>query len=333
MLAPDSLTWPDNVEIIGESVTDPRCLESFLKCHLCGKRLEQEEKPNWLKEAEWVAMDPNGNPNHRGFQISQLYSFTKSPGELVVCYFRGFGDELANKEFHNSQLGLPFVSDAAVTDEMIDRSIRNHTKNDDRPTTGGERIITLGVDVGDWSYYEVCEWEIGEYSLDLNASAKAKVLCEGKFWRDQFDSELNRLMREWQVLTCVIDADPWILEARRFARRFPGHVYLCRYRRGVTAKEIAISDEDDYGQSSLLIGRTGSAPPWVDSRPTLLCIILPRDVSHEYREHIRSLVGTYERDEFGNPIYVYKETGPDHFAHARRLRGNGSAARGDASHQ
>ncbi len=312
------LTWPDNVEIIGESVTDPRCLDSYLKCHLCGKRLEHRAKPYWLEHAKWVAMNPNGNPDHRGFQISQLYSFTKTPGELVVCYFRGFGDELANKEFHNSQLGLPFVSDGAqVTDEMIERSVRKHTKNDPRPIIGGERIITLGVDVGDWSYYEVCEWQIDEYGLDLNASANAKVLAEGKFWREQFDSELNRLMREWQVLTCVIDADPWILECRRFARRFPGHVYLCRYRRGVTAKEIAISDEEDdapvitVDRSNWLSAALGR----FKTDPTR--IILPCDVSQEYREHMKSLVGTYERDEFGNPIYVFKETGPDHFAHAR----------------
>ena len=158
---------------------------------------------------------------------------------------------------------------------------------------------------------------VDEYGLDINAAAQAKVLAEGKFWRDQFDSELNRLMREWQVLTCVIDADPWILEARRFARRFPGHVYLCRYRRGVTAKEIAISDEDDdapvitVDRSNWLSAALGR----FKTDPTR--IILPCDVSHEYREHIKSLVGTYERDEFGNPIYVYKETGPDHFAHAR----------------
>lgn len=312
------LRWPDNVEIVGESTTDPRCEESFLKCDLCGKRLEHRAKPDWLKRAKWVAMNPNGNPDHRGFHISQLYSFTKTPGELVVCYFRGFGDELASKEFHNSQLGLPFVSDGAqVTDEMIEHSIRNHTKNDDRPVVGGERIITLGVDVGDWSYYEVCEWQIDEYGVDLNASAHAKVLAEGKFWREQFDSELNRLMREWQVLTCVIDADPWILEARRFARRFPGHIYLCRYRRGVTAKEIAISDEGDdspvitVDRSNWLSAALGR----FKTNPTR--ILLPCDVSQEYREHIKSLVGTYERDEFGNPVYVFKETGPDHFAHAR----------------
>jgi hypothetical protein len=312
------LTWPDNVEIIGEMVTDPRCSESYLKCHLCGKRLEHQSKPDWLQAAEWVAMNPNGNPDHRGFHISQLYSFTMTPGELVVCYFRGFGDELAAKEFHNSQLGLPFVSDGAqVSQQMVEDSISVHSKNDPRPLFANEQIITLGVDVGDWSYYEVCEWKLDGFTTDVNVNAFAKVLAEGKFWRDDFDSFLNGLMREWQVLTCVIDADPWILDARRFARRFPGHVYLCRYRRGVTAKEISIADDGDDAPVitvdrsnwlSAALGRYKTNPPR---------IALPHDVSLEYREHMTNLVGTYERDEFGNPIYVYKELGPDHFAHAR----------------
>ena len=85
----------------------------------------------------------------------------------------------------------------------------------------------------------------------------------------------------------------------------------------MTAKEIAISDEDDdapvitVDRSNWLSAALGR----FKTDPTR--IILPRDVSHEYREHMKSLVGTYERDEFGNPVYVYKETGPDHFAHAR----------------
>ena len=33
-------------------------------------------------------------------------------------------------------------------------------------------------------------------------------------------------MREWQVLACVIDADPNINDARRFARKFHGYVWL-----------------------------------------------------------------------------------------------------------
>ena len=56
-----------------------------------------------------------------------------------VAYFRGFGDELANKEFHNSKLGVPFIGDGAkVTDDDLQACIRNHTKDDARPEMGGE---------------------------------------------------------------------------------------------------------------------------------------------------------------------------------------------------
>jgi len=52
-------------------------------------------------------------------------------------------------------------------------------------------------------------------------------------------------MRDWQVLACVVDADPNINDARRFARKFRGYVWLTRYRRGQTAKEIAIQEEEE----------------------------------------------------------------------------------------
>jgi len=313
------LTWPDNIEILGESLIDPKIKDSYLKCHLCNARLEHLDKPNFLKHATWVSMNPNGIKEHRGFHVSQMYSFTMSPAELVYFYFKGFGSEWDAKQFHNSQLGVPFISDGAqVTDEMIDRSIRNHTKNDDRPVVGGEKIITMGVDQGDWSYYEICEWTIESFGLDLNATSQCKVICEGKFWREDFDRELNRLMREWQVLTCVIDADPFGLEARRFARRFPGHVYLCRYRSGVTAREIAITDDED-GAPIITVDRSNwmsAALGRFKNNPSR--IWLPADVSHEYREHVKNLVGTYKQDEeFGNPVYVYEDIGPDHFGHAR----------------
>ena len=85
------------------------------------------------------------------------------------------------------------------------------------------------------------------WSSDINVAAVSKLLWFGKFLEDDW-AFLNDLMREWQVLACVIDADPQINEARRFARRFHGYVWLCRYRRGQTAKEVAVSEEEDgYG--------------------------------------------------------------------------------------
>ena len=100
---------------------------------------------------------------------------------------------------------------------------------------------------------------------------------------------------------------------------------------GVTAKEIAISDEDDDAPVitvdrsnwlSAALGRFKTDP----SR-----ILLPCDLSMEYREHMKSLVGTYERDEFGNPIYVFKETGPRPLCSCKGIRRDRPATRGGAS--
>ena len=320
--------WPDCVEIIGEHVADIRCHESFLKCKQCKHKLVHETKPDWLGTGTWNAMAKNANPDIRGFHINQLYSFTVTPGELVVAYFRGFGDELANKEFHNSKLGVPFIGDGAkVTDDDLQACIRNHTKDDPRPEMGGERIITMGVDQGKWSYVEICEWFFDRYSQDLNVAATAKVLWEGKFYENEWDQRLDELMREWQVLACVIDADPWPMEARRFAKRFPGYVWLCRYRRGVTAKEISITDDGD-GAPLATVDRTNWLSASLGRLRQPRRIVLPRDVSREYQEHLKAPVRTYEREKKdstkdkqaksgGNVVATFVSTGPDHFAHAR----------------
>ena len=311
------LVWPDCVEIIGESIHDPRCKESFLKCKECGGKLDHAAKPIWLADAEWVATAPNVDPEEsRGFQINQLYSSTVSPGELVIGYHRGLGDEAANKEFHNSKLGLPFIGTGAqVTDEMIDCALRNHTTHDARPDVGKRRLITLGIDQGKWSYYSVVEWFVDKMSNDINVAARAKLLSFGKFLEDDWNV-LDGLMREWQVLACVIDADPAVNEARRFARKFHGYVWLCRYRRGQTAKEMAVTEEEG-GAPIITVDRTN----WLSatlgrfkSKPAR--IEIPRDVTLEYREHLKSLVRTYVKDDTGNPVATFVETGPDHYAHS-----------------
>ena len=311
------LTWPDCIEIIGESVQDPRCKESFIKCKECQHPLDHSAKPIWLANAQWEATATNVDPaDSRGFYVNQLYSSTVSPGELVLAYHRGLGDEAANKEFHNSKLGLPFIGTGAqVTDEMIDAALKGHTLNDPRPAMGGTRCITMGVDQGKWNYVSVMEWFVDQMSSDINVAAIGKLLWFGKFMEDDW-AMLNDLMREWQVLACVIDADPQINEARRFAKRFHGYAYLCRYRRGQSAKEIAIAEEDT-GAPILTVDRTN----WLSctlgrlkTKPSR--IMLPRDLTLEYREHLKSLVRTYEKDETGNPVATFVETGPDHYAHS-----------------
>lgn len=311
------LVWPECVEIIGESVNDPRCSESFLKCKECKNKLHHEAKPEFLSKGDWQSTLTSPNMDFRGFHINQLYSFTVTPGELVVAHHRGLGDEFAEKEFKNSKLGLPHVGTGArITDEMIESALKDYTIGDARPKVGGQRFITLGADQGKTGYVTVNEWFIhGNPGNDINAVAIPKVVWFGKFGEDEW-SLLDELMREWQVLFAVVDADPQINEARRFCKRFHGYAALCRYRRGQSAKEISIA-EDDSGVQMLTVDRTNWLTATLSrfkSKPPR--IQLPRDIAHDYREHLKNLVRTYERDEHGNPTATFVEIGPDHFAHS-----------------
>lgn len=310
-----TLIWPDCMEIIGEDVSDVRCRESYLKCKECKHKLEHKDKESWLHfdNCHWEATT-KCDGDHRSFHINQLYSFTVSPGEIVTAHFRGMGDEAAMVEFHNSKLGIPYIpAGGLVTDTEIQETVHNYTKSDARPETGGERCICMGVDQGKLNNIAVVEYIFDKYSHDLNVAAFAKVLWEGKLPGENFE-ELDLLMREWQVLGCVIDADPQINDARRFARRFPGYVYLCRYRRGVTGKEIQVSEEDS-GAPIATVDRTN----WLDAalgRFHSGRIALPADVSFEFKSHMKNVVRTYEKDELNNPKAVYISTGTDHFVHS-----------------
>ena len=309
------LIWPECVEIIGETVADPRCAESFLKCKECKGQLEQQTKPEWLGNAIWKPTATNSNSDVRGFHVSQLYSFTVNPGELVVSFHRGRGDEAAAKEFANSKLGLPFLGDGAqITDDMIDRCIRDYSINDPRPVVGRRDLITMGVDQGKTGYVSVCQWSLDRMDRDINAVAQGKLLWFGKFGEEDW-RYLDELMREWQILCCFVDADPNINSARQFCRRFWGYVYLTRYRRGQAAKEMSIEEEDNAPIAqvdrsnwlSCTLSRFKVQPPR---------IVLPRDISLEYRDALKSLVRTYEKDSNGQPRMTYVSTGPDHYCHS-----------------
>lgn len=305
--------FPDCLEICGESISDPRIRDSYLKCKECKKKIEHEEKPEFLKSAFWDATVSSVDEDHRSFYINQLYSYTVKPWELAAAYFRGVGDEAAMVEFFNSKQGLPYIPDGGqVTESEIDRAIRNYFKSEQRPDIGTDRIVVLGVDQGKMNHCVVVEYIITGRG-DINASAHAKVLAEFKLPGDDFET-LDPLMREWQIKACVIDADPQINDARRFARRFPGYVYLCRYRRGVTGKELQVSEEDS-GSPIVTVDRTN----WLDASMGRFHsdrVHLPADTSLEFKDHIKALVRTYEKDDQGNPKAVYLNTGPDHFAHA-----------------
>ena len=300
------LIWPDAVKIIGDHHSN--CKESHLQCPKCLVKLDHETKVDWLANGQWTSYG-DAQLEVRGFYINQLYSMKRRPEEVTQLYFKSMIDQASEQEFYNSKLGLPhIVQGAQVQAHEVKRARGSRRKADPIPEN---KIITMGIDQGRWLYYEIVAWDFDSLCNDLNMSAKANVLAEGKVV--DFE-ELDLLMRQYQVLKCVIDAQPDRRKAYEFACKYWGHVMLCFYARGQMGKMISI--DPDENQHKISVDRTS----WLDvslNRFRLKTITLPQDLSEEYPEHIQNSVKYYSTDKSGNPVGEYRNMGPDHLAHAR----------------
>lgn len=316
------LEFPSCLVITGEHLTDPALANSHLICPKCKTKLNHEDKINFLKGKRsggtgfWQPMGPGGL-DYQGWLINQLYSMTVTPQQLAEAFMKSLKDRASEQEFYNSKLGLPHIVEGArVSDILIDLAIeKGGGYVMQEIALNQNQFVTMGVDVGSFLHYEICAWNLaGRMSSDLNVLANKRVLKVGKC---QAFEELDTLMRNHQILMCVIDANPERRKAYEFACRFPGYVKLCFYGRGVTGKQIKIDKEGDENveDHKITVDRTS----WLDmslGRFHSKTITLPRDIPHEYREHIKSPVRHYEKDNDGNQIGKYINTGDDHYAHA-----------------
>jgi len=301
------LVFPACLEMVGETVNDPRIVESFLKCKECGGKLIQETKHEWLKGATWV---PSFADRYsRGFHVNQLYSCTVSPAHITRKYLRSLSDPSEEQELYNSTFGLPhIVSGAQISDADINQCIGTYKKNSIQPT----KIVTLGVDVGKFLHYEVDEWILGNYvGSDIHMEATCRIIDFGKLLHFE---ELDKLMRTFRVQACVIDANPERRAALQFANKFFGFVKTCFYGMGINGKEIHVSQQEDH---TISVDRTS----WLDlslGRYKRKTIEVPMDFDIEYRNHLKALVRVYKKDKDGNPTGRYENGNKeDHYAHAR----------------
>ena len=120
-------------------------------------------------------------------------------------------------------------------------------------------------------------------------------------------------MRTFSVTRCVVDALPETRNARAFAERFKGKVFLNYYnerQKGHYAwneKELMVS-----------CNRTES----LDASHKEIndqSIILPKEceITREFAKHLHNVAKKLEEDEdTGSKRYIYVKLGPDHFRHA-----------------
>jgi len=323
----DEFIFPDSIKICGEDMNDPDCYKSYYQCTMCkygykhsyreNGSINQDDKLSTLvNTGYWEPTVTGTDKNRRGFKINQLYSYTVAPAEVVIDYFKSQTNSFARQEFHKSVLGEPFVEEQSqVTDEMINNAIKQYNCKQLSVKSGENRMITMGLDRGTWCHYVICEWFYPQFCVDLNTSAECRILDAGRFHEEDFDTIPDRLMREWQIRACMVDMDPGPQEARRFARRFPGYVWLNRYRQGRAGKEMTIED-DGSSAPVATVDRTN----WLDislGRFHSGAIETPMDLPRGFADHVKALHRVYEEDQYGNPVAAYKNYGhPDHYAHA-----------------
>lgn len=308
-----SLEFPDNLQIVGESVLDPRLRETHLICKLCKNKLEHRDKVNFLAKGVWEPLFKGREA--RGFGVSQLYSTTVRPFELAVSYFKSKNNPADEQEFYNSKLGKTCTPEGT---RINDTHIQECTGDHRIEPIKGDNIITMGIDVGTHLHVWIDRWLINSkiQSLDFNIRAFAQTI--GVFEIKQFE-ELDNLFSAFNCHFAVCDANPERRKAFEFAMRHPGRVRLCFYGRGVYGKQINLSAErDENPEPTVTVDRTS----WLDlslGRFYNKNIAIPINIPSDAKQHLKAMVRRYKRDDDGNVTshYIKNVNVPDHYAHAR----------------
>jgi len=298
------LTYPECIVITAEHENDLRLRDTHLICKECKGVLPHEDKVSFLKNGIWVP--EYTDRDSVGFYVNQLYSMTVKPKEIAISAIRAHFDPTDEQELYNSKLGVPHeVKGARVKDTDLQSCQGEYCKVD-----SGVGFITMGVDVGKFLHYEIDSWSIKHGGTDVSTMAQPRLLTEGTVV--EFE-ELDILMKKFQITFCVIDANPERRKAMEFAKRFYGHVRLCFYGNAVKGKTLILHKEEEL---TVTVDRTS----WLDlslGRFKSESIVLPKDLSLDYKKHVKAPVRIYEKDKSGNQVGRYTHTGDDHFAHAR----------------
>ena len=261
---------------------DGRVIRACEKCHA-------ELNPS---VGQWVAKHPSIT-DKRGYQYSQLWSHFVPPAEILHMYRTT--DNLT--DLFNLKIGIAWVeaeNRLSVQDSLRLCSDYGILSQDDGP-------CFMGVDQG-----KDLHVVIGKHCPIVGS----KIVHIGiyKDWE-----ELDGLMRNFNIVRCVVDALPETRNAREFGKGHKDKVWLSYYnihQKGSYAwndKEFIVSSNRTESLDASHKQITGSK------------IILPRknDMVKIFADQLHNVAKKLEEDEeTGSKRYIYIKLGPDHFRHA-----------------
>jgi hypothetical protein len=240
----------------------------------------------------WLAKRPSIT-DKRGYHYSQLFSQYVAPGEILHQY----RTTTNLQDFHNLKLGQAYVeaqNRLSVEEVLACCGSKGIASSDPGP-------CSMGVDQG-----KDLHVVIGK--PHSQKAGEIIYISVHKEW-----AELDALMKRFNVSRAVVDALPETRNARAFAERFKGRVFLSFYqehRKGQylwNERDLTVScnrtESLDASHNEIMNGQ----------------IILPKEceITREFAKHLHNVAKRLEEnEETGSKRYVYVRLGVDHFRHA-----------------
>ena len=236
---------------------------------------------------QWVGKKL-GVIDKRGYHFSQLFSHFVEP-EDILHQFRTT-DNLT--DFYNLKIGNAYVEaeNRLTIQEVLSLC------GDEGILSEDPGPCTMGIDQGK--------------DLHVTVGKTDKIIHLGiyKDWK-----ELDRLMKVFNVSRCVVDALPETRNARAFANRHKGKVYLNYYNQFQKGK-YAWNEKEFIVKCNRTESLDASHREIMEN-----LIVLPKEceIVKEFASHLHNVAKKLEEDEeTGSKRYVYVKLGPDHFRHS-----------------
>lgn len=282
------LLWERNLVPTPDDPTASR-----LRCHRCDGTLVHEDKPDFLAKGHWVHEQPDAE--WQGFGVSQLYSTTVTPRDIVVAFKEAQQRRGAMQSFYNRKLGLPYTEQG---DRLTDRDlqVRSDLSREELRRQSTD-IVTMGVDVGKVLHYRVSLWR-----------ADQKYCAEVGEVRDFH--QLERIAKRWQCQRVVIDANPETRQVLAFQGRFPRGVVWRAFYRDIDG----ILQRDDQ-RCAVTLNRT-AIMDLVADRLQRREDLLPTGLPEAFFAHLKAPVRVYEEGRQGTVARWREGSRPDHWFHA-----------------
>lgn len=240
ILESDQKHWRFNCQACGheQHMEWPKNVSFERKCYVCSK-CDEPLSREAVRKGKWKAKYPHRSPDPKtgkggisGYLLTQMIFPWIEASELIEYY----NDAVAGRKertleyFFNHKIGVPYVSaDSRISANIITQNCtsREHV----------ELNSCMGVDVQERELYVMIGTEEGAFVI-----ARLQDTPEKDKWE-----RWAELMEVYDVRYCVIDGGYKPNDVMEAAKRFPGRVWINRYKDDPKkVKIVRFADDDSF---------------------------------------------------------------------------------------